>query len=396
MTVNLPDDLATEEVKSLILTRAEAQLVVQAEREIAQDLRFEHLRTHEIHREVRRFFCAAAVDKSTDHVTGFTSRLGREPLGLRCYFPLLYLTVPAPYELAGVLFLPLGHESIPAGDFLDIAPPCGGVVSVPTRGTNYRLMMERGRDQVHHVLRILRVGLREHRLLHDWQLRFHLGKSYAFDKDYSGWQAPEDTAFENALTDEMREVIEGQPLSKLPYEPQNDVEKKANLALKWMDRARLATEPLVSTLYLFFALEGLLGDRSERLKAHGLVFRRMVLGHAVSGRFSNPLQLYYLYDEVRSYAVHGSEPPDVSSDERSSFDWDVRLALNEYLTFSRRLQLKKQSQVVAALHGHKDAAEVLEWLRERDRRWEDFNPLAQETRLSPFIARPRPMLPGPP
>jgi hypothetical protein len=375
MTINLLEDLATEEVESLVFTKAEVQLLAQAELEVSQDLRFEHLSRNEVQRALRRFICVSNLDQRTDHVARFIGDFGRELQDRRCYFPLLHMVIPEPYEIGGALFLPLGDERIPPSQFLDTAPPCGGVVLVPTRGTDPRLMMKRGRDQVQHALRILRVGLREHNLLHDWQLRFRLGDTYALDKSYSGSQAPEDTATEGGLTEEMRQLIEGQALSSLPYGPRNDMERKAKLALKWADRARMATDPVEATLYLFFALEALLGDKAEGLKAFGLIFRRTVLGHAVTGYFSSPSLLYYLYDKVRSVAVHGGEAPEVTRNELVSFEGSIRRALNEYLTFAQQHGLTKQSQVRRALTEHEDAAQVLQWLRNHDPRWQEFNPL---------------------
>jgi hypothetical protein len=42
--------------------------------------------------------------------------------------------------------------------------------------------------------------------------------------------------------------------------------------LRWIERARFTGEPLIALLYLFFALEALLGDKPEGLKADDLAF----------------------------------------------------------------------------------------------------------------------------
>jgi len=89
-------------------------------------------------------------------------------------------------------------------------------------------------------------------------------------------------------------------MSALALNPATDVEKKADLALRWMERAWLAGEPLVGLLFLFFALEALLGDKSEGLKAHLLAFRQMMLSHILTGGFSHPNETWFLYEKVRS------------------------------------------------------------------------------------------------
>jgi hypothetical protein len=150
------------------------------------------------------------------------------------------------------------------------------------------------------------------------------------------------------------------------------VDRRAALALNWLDRARLSADAQVAMLFDFFALEAILGFKSEEKKALGIAFRRTVLGHAVSGEFSAPEMVYFLYEEVRSSAVHGSEALEVDHSALVSFDWSVRRALNEFLEFAEANTCMRRSQVLQRLHGHPDAGRILEWLRERDGRWNEF------------------------
>ncbi len=60
------------------------------------------------------------------------------------------------------------------------------------------------------------------------------------------------------------------PISTLPASGGTGVEQSANRALEWFERAQLATDPLIELLYLFFALEAILGDTSEGLKGEQL------------------------------------------------------------------------------------------------------------------------------
>jgi len=135
-------------------------------------------------------------------------------------------------------------------------------------------------------------------------------------------------------------------------EPQNDLQRQADLALRWIERGALATEPLEALLFFFFGLEALLGDKSEGLKARGLAFRRAMLSVATTEGFSHPERTYSLYEEVRSAAVHGSPPPAVTEDEVRRFGWDVRLALDEYLQFAQAQGVRRRGRLLAALEKH--------------------------------------------
>jgi hypothetical protein len=103
--------------------------------------------------------------------------------------------------------------------------------------------------------------------------------------------------------------------------------------LGWFERSQLATDSLIELLYLFVALEAILGDTSEGLKAPALAIWRAMLGLAASGSFAHPARVYVLYDAVRSAAVHGEQPPEVSPEDVNRFAGDVRRAINEFLGY---------------------------------------------------------------
>ncbi len=150
----------------------------------------------------------------------------------------------------------------------------------------------------------------------------------------------------------------------LPAEPRTDIERKALVAARWMEQAFLAGDELVALLYRFFALEALLGRKSEGLKAHGLAFRQMVLGHAVTGSFGHPNATLLLYDKIRSGAVHGEEVPGVSTAILNNVERGVLETLGQYLTFARDRGLSKRSRLLDALDNHPDRQELIVWLRE--------------------------------
>jgi hypothetical protein len=219
------------------------------------------------------------------------------------------------------------------------------------------------REEAEHVLRVLRVALRESLSLLDRQLRFTLGEGYAFDDRLSGWDTRPSTAYELTLEGSLRELVRQSPVAAMPLVPRNQLERKADLALRWMERALLATDPLVQLLYLFFALEALLGDKAEGLKAPVLAYRRAMLGEASGHGFTHPSVTFVLYEEVRSAAVHGGEVPEVTDELVKSFASDVRLALNEYLTYGAVQNFTKQSQLVRTLDSHPEHERMYEWLR---------------------------------
>jgi hypothetical protein len=133
--------------------------------------------------------------------------------------------------------------------------------------------------------------------------------------------------------------------------------------IRWMERAWLATEPLIRLLYLFFALEALLGDTAESLKAGLVGLRRAMLSAAVGRGFVHPSWIYWLYEKMRLAAVHSSEPPAVSHDDVDRFAWDVREALDDHLRYGKDHGFTRQSQLVEALDHHPDRPQLIAWLR---------------------------------
>jgi len=169
------------------------------------------------------------------------------------------------------------------------------------------------------------------------------------------------------------EAVRGHATASLASEPINDVERKADVALGWIERAIFTDDPLVALLYRFFALEALLGDKSSGLKGKQLAFRRATLSHAVTGGFRHPEIALWLYDEVRNNAVHGESMPDVDEEAADRFASDVQAALQEYLTFARSQGLSRRSQLTRALDTHPDRQQLVDWLRDSGGpRWEQF------------------------
>ena len=338
---------------SFSLNWEQRRALEQAVAVLGDDPRFEVLK--DIEERLRVFVARCIGDRSMDHVPAFICANGQELMTLPCFFPVQFLTVSEPTEAFGVTLLPPNHESVPeSSGFFRLVKPVGAVAAVEVSGSGSGKMADRGRAKVERALRLLRIALRKHRMIHDKQLRFTPTGSYAFGATGSGWRSSDDEAYDLGYAGELVTLAESSPLAALTIEPESDLLKKADLATCWMERAWMTGDRLVAMLYLFFALEALLGDRSEGLKAEGIAFRQMMLGHLVEGQFSRPDECWYLYDRVRSGAVHGEDAPDVDEGVLTRFTSSVRQTLDSYLTLANRQGFQKRSRLLRYLAEHQD------------------------------------------
>jgi hypothetical protein len=285
----VPEDLATEAVRWIQLHADAEELYQEAQQELLEDLRFEYMDEREAQQKLWRFVCLSVIDRGHDHVRPFIAAHGREVLEVTCYLPVEHLTLNNELEVQGLRLLPCSSDEIPKpGRRFSLEPPVGCVAAIRVEGTSYGRMARRAREEAEHVLRVLRVALRDHLAIIDRQLWFTLGEEYAFDSGLAGWQRRATTAYELSLGDSLNSLVRQSPIAAMPLVPKNQLERKADLALLWIERGLLTTEPLVRLLYFFFALEALLGDKAEGLKAPVLAFRRAMLGEAVGHGFTHP------------------------------------------------------------------------------------------------------------
>lgn len=117
-------------------------------------------------------------------------------------------------------------------------------------------------------------------------------------------------------------------------------------------------------VFLFTALEAILGDRSKGIKSDHLAIHRAALSESLGEGFSPPGQALTLYERVRSMAIHGEEPAVVPREDAESFEWDVRRAINEYLRFTKESNLTKRKQVRVELGSKR--LEIEAWLHGED------------------------------
>jgi hypothetical protein len=164
-----------------------------------------------------------------------------------------------------------------------------------------------------------------------------------------------------------------QPVASLPSQPGNDIERRALTALHWMDKAFMADDDLVASLYRFFALEALLGEASEGLKADALAFREMMLSHLTTAGFRDPSVTRSRYVKVRNAAVHGEELPEVTPEVATHVESAVRDALSQYLDLAKEHELAERKRLRRFLDEHPDRPALIRWLRENGRpEWDRY------------------------
>jgi hypothetical protein len=364
-TWNLPEDLARENLRSILLDGAGLQAMNNAKAVILKDEHFEYLDGRELGDLLWRFIYDCLVDRSHDKVSAFVDEYGRDVQERACYLPVHHLTVRSERQIGEARLLPLGSAEIPSsGPWFDLDKPVGSVMAIVVRGTHNGLMASRARLAAEHALHVLRVALKvSYPSIVDGQLRFRLAEAWAFSEHARGFAAGPDRVYGFELGDSLTE-LDTQAVFALPVVPRNRLERQAILAVQWINRGLFASERVVALLFYFFALEALLGDRSEGLKAPLIARRRAMLAAAMDSGFLHPHANYFLYEEVRSAAVHGETADDVTEDTLRTFSGDVQTALQQFLGYAAREGFTKQSDLVKALDNHPKHEELLDWLRE--------------------------------
>ncbi len=363
----VPEDVAVEleidPCEAIGLPMAEHEALENVRALLAEDLRFEYMDDSEREHATLRFVCLVHHRRNVNHVPPFIAEHAHEPERLECFFPVEHLAVTEAITLpSGVRLTPGGEIAVPPifGPAAVQTPTVDSCLVVECAGTNRTNMSVRAREVARHSLRWLRAALREERELHERQLRFRLGETLWFSDRLSGWQLDAGEGWDYTLEAAALQRAASQAIASLPLHGGTRIERAASRALRWFEQAQLTVDPLNELLFLFFALESILGDDAEGLKGRKIALRRAVLSHRTAGHFRAPFDTYLLYDEVRSTAVHGDEPPIVPERTLVAFAWDVRLALNEVLEFAHAQNLKRRSRVVAALDGDPDAARIAE------------------------------------
>lgn len=285
-------------------------------------------------------------------------------LALRCFVPVEHLSTPQRWRVGAVGFLPVDDGDVPEpGGWFRLDAPTGTVAVTDVTGTSLERMVYRARERVSAALTVVRLTLLKGQPgVVDEQLRFRVGEAYAFGDGITGWRRRDDAAFDLGAGSDLGAVVAATPLIALLDNDRGDITAAARLAASWLDRAVFAADPLVDVLFSFFALEAILGRKSDRLKGDSLAVRRMTLDHDRTGGFGHPNRLWLLYDEVRSAAVHGSRASDVDERDARQFRHDVATAIEQALQFAAAYGLTRRDRLQAALDAHPDLARLADWL----------------------------------
>jgi hypothetical protein len=141
-----------------------------------------------------------------------------------------------------------------------------------------------------------------------------LGRQTALGEAYSERGLPAGSSYPLDIESYLCDFVADDILATIAPDTTHAIEKRPVRALKWLERARFEDDPTVTCLFVFFALEALLGDTASGEKASHLCFYRCVLGEMAGRGFRHPFATYFLYDRVRSKAVHGSESVEIDED----------------------------------------------------------------------------------
>lgn len=354
-SVRIPDDLSKgDDSRVLHFSPDVGASLDRTHDAMSADLRFEYLDEKGVLAASGRFMCLTHFQPDHCHVPWFIEEYAREVLDLVCSFPVMLLSVEALFALREARLIPAA-DARPPEPFRSPFPigPMGCAIEVPCEGTNYTEMSLRAKAVAEHALRGLRAGLREDNWLPDQQVRFGLGENVWFEDGASGWTRSADSGSPYTPSEQALRKATEYPVANLPAQGGNDIERSARRALEWWEHGQLAADPLHRLLFFFFTLESLLGTKSGE-KGRPLALRRAVLSKRRLGHFAHPGRVYWLYKDVRNAAVHGGEVPEVSKQERESFEWDARVALNDYLALADEEGFDSRDDLLALLDGDPD------------------------------------------
>lgn len=354
-SVPIPDDLSKGDDSRVLYFSPDVGVALDGVHDaMSADLRFEYLDEKAVLAASGRFMCLTYFQPDHCHVPWFIEEYARELLELVCAFPVMLLSVEAPFALRETRLIPAA-DARPPEPFRSpfLIGPMGCAIEVACAGTNYTKMSLRAKAVAEHALRGLRAGLREDNWLPDEQVRFGLGENVWFEDGASGWTRSADSGSPYSPNEQALRQATEHPIANLPAEGGSEIERSARRALEWWEHGQLAVDPLHRLLFFFFALESILGTKSGA-KGRPLALRRAVLSKRRLGHFAHPGRVYWLYKEIRNAAVHGGEVPEVSTRERESFEWDARVALNDYLALAAEEGLDTRNELLALLDGDPD------------------------------------------
>ena len=238
----VPDDLATETVRTIGLFGPEALVVEELRLALIDDLRFEYMDRREREDATWRFVCLAALREHEDHIPDFIAEHAREIERLTCFYPVIHMTVAEEVTFAGARLIPADEAQLPGlMSARDPAPTVDSVIGVECEGSDRGRMSERAADAAGHVLRVLRAGLpglASQRFLNDRQLRFRLGEQYWFSDGLSGWRLDPGAGRDYPLAAQTVREIGTVSVGGLPALGSTEIERCALRALRWFEQSQ--------------------------------------------------------------------------------------------------------------------------------------------------------------
>jgi hypothetical protein len=342
----------------MLLNAAQAKEFANVVARLDSDPRFEWATPKKLDAALWRVVCQARLHPNDLNVAdAFIGEYMREPIEQTCYFRIEGLATDEEVDIFGVRLLPASAVAAPdhikAFDAIDYASgrsPDGSIAAVPVVGTSDVRMADRGRALAEHALRLLRMTLKAHHELDDRGLRFKVSSTvWWMDGGGGRWSMPDRPTRALPLVPAFVSLAASQPVASLLPAGGTDIARHARIALSWFERSQLDDDPVAKMLYLFFALEAILGDRSEGLKAEKLALRRAILGHLTTGSFRHPSRAYSQYEQVRNEAVHGGQPQVVTEKEVVQFSADIREGINELLQLADSSGHRNRTELLRAL-----------------------------------------------
>ncbi len=318
--------------------------------EIASDFGLEHLTQQQVENELFRFICSCKADPRTRAADIFLERNLREVEEKEAWYAINHLEVEGLLTQDGVRIVPVEQALRDAVGVDRWDQRAKSLALVTVRGSNQARMIERGLAEVRDALAGLRVRLRE-RGCSPELLRFQFGHLAGIRRHESTWTWHHVDALNLTLSHEAIERLDALPVPT-GKPGLTDAGRRLRTALEWIDRAYLTDDLVVRVVFQLTALEAILGSKDDRLKAQVLAFTGALLTAAAVGEFSHPNRIYFMYEDVRSTAVHGSETPPLDKQDVQSLERHV----NELIAIYARL---------VAEHGFQTRKQLLRWVEQQ-------------------------------
>lgn len=355
---------------------AVSSTVQQAMREtaeyLAKDLRFEQLDSKQINHAMQ-WFVAASYVKHPNLVRSFLDKFAEEIEAVTAWFGVTHLGVETDLRVGDVMITPipddLSARSDPEWDLRTRS-----IATTIVGGSNRGKMLLRARRVVRFALSVLRAALTEtYDRYDDSQLRFDLADVCGFIDEESHWRQYRGSSHADLTL--PADAIASFKAERLGLDGvSKKIRDKLAIAFGWHDRARETDDLLVRALFLFFGLEALLGDKSEGLKSQSLAFAEALVSLTEDGSFRHPSDLHFLYDEIRSRAVHGSRDFEVTDRDVNFLDEGVTRTIQNFISIVVREKISSVSKFQNWLRVHSRGADLLAVLKEEDpENWSKFN-----------------------